>query len=552
MKTRFDEDTFLDRGGKPTLRELLRQLMFNPTDGSIKLNDARLVLQRASYNAYLRDELVRSYGKHDARVILTRLGFKAGTEDAKFIRKSWPHLDIGDAFTAGTRLHNMNGVVRVETVHNDFDFKKGKYSGSFLWHDGVEATEYLRNHGLSTEPVCWTQLGYASGYATQFFSNLIVFKEVHCAATGHPHCEVVGRAARTWGEDDELVRIYRNEIVEMSRIYPSVRRSDATRTDAEPGSRPTVVDILLAPVREHLDRVALTDIPMFIGGPRGSGKTAAARYLHAATAAAEASFKRLSCAEADVDVIDHLLVKGAKAKVPDHGPHAGSAGTLVLEDVEMLGTGAQLRLTEYLDGNAVSVNGSPPVRLIATSTRSLSDLIGLSAVRRDLLHRLAIMPLAMPQLSQRHDDLPKLASAILERTARRLGRPVPRLTATALNYVTEYDWPGNLPELEAQLLAALLLVDDNDAIDACDLEARRLPQSQEGHGSPGNATLDTCLDGELAKGNFSLDRLNQRIYDMALNMAKGNVSSAARMLGVTRAQLAYRLQQSGVSEDSAR
>src|SRR6185369_65939 len=184
MKTPFGPSMLLDRGGQPTVRDLLSRLVFNPTDGTIRLNGGRVVMQRAAVGVELRRELIRLLGPQEARVFLIRLGFLSGQADARFVRTSWPSLDIGDAFTAGTRLHTFSGVVRVETVYNDFDFRKKRFSAEFLWHESAEAAEFRRTRP-AVEPVCWTQLGYACGYASEFFDTLIIYKEVECAGQGH-------------------------------------------------------------------------------------------------------------------------------------------------------------------------------------------------------------------------------------------------------------------------------------------------------------------------------------------------------------------------------
>lgn len=132
MKTPEDEARLLHRGGRPTLADLMDTLEFSPANGAIELNGARMVLARATFGADLQDELVRRFGEHEAMVLMMRLGYRNGREDAEFIRQEWPNLDVGDAFTAGTRLHMMTGTVRVETLHNDFDFKNDRFSGDFL------------------------------------------------------------------------------------------------------------------------------------------------------------------------------------------------------------------------------------------------------------------------------------------------------------------------------------------------------------------------------------------------------------------------------------
>lgn len=537
MKTQIDEEELLDRGGHPTLREILRHLVFSPIHGSIKLNDARLVLQRASYNAHLRDELVRSYGKHDARVLLSRLGFRAGIEDAKFVQKSWPNLDLGDAFTAGTRLHTANGIVRVETLHNDFDFRKGKYSSEFRWHDSVEAMEYLRNHSTSTEPVCWSQLGYAAGYATHFFSELIVFKEIQCTAMGHASCKLIGKAAKAWGEEDEIVRMYREEVLRTAR--PVSTRPDRARgpLPAQGGDGVSSLPaLLLAPVKEHLDRAAQASVPLLITGPRGSGKREAARYFHAASAEPGARFRHLPCSEVDTDALEKALAQmqpgGTKGRSTSDRP-----GTLLLEDIEHLSPGAQIQLVDLLE------SGDAPrrrARLAATSTLSLAELSALPGLRTDIFHRLAVLPLSMPALSKRRDDVPELAMDLLGTIARRQSRPASKLTQAALRYLSARDYPGNYPELESLLTRALLRAKPGQAIDVPDLRSCDLgtPPSQTG-----KEQLEVLLRKTIEEDGICLDELNRRIYNTAMTIADGNVSSAARMLDLSRAQLAYRLRQ---------
>ena len=230
MNTLFESSKLLDRGGKPTVRELLSSLVFNPVDGTIRLNGGRIVIQRAAVGVELRRELIRLLGPQEARVFLIRLGFLSGQADARFVRTSWPNLDIGDAFTAGTRLHTFSGVVRVETIYNDFDFRTKRFAGEFLWHDSVEAAEFRRQRH-ATEPVCWTQLGYASGYASEFFDALVVYKEVECLAAGDSHCKVIGKLADVWGPGDPEVILFRERIATSQEgILAEPLRKIAERT----------------------------------------------------------------------------------------------------------------------------------------------------------------------------------------------------------------------------------------------------------------------------------------------------------------------------------
>ena len=283
MKTPFEPSRLLDRGGKPTVRELLSRLVFNPTDGTIRLNGDRIVMQRAAVGVELRRELIRLLGPQEARIFLMRLGFLSGQADARFVRTSWPSLDIGDAFTAGTRLHTFSGVVRVETVYNDFDFRKKRFAGEFLWHDSVEAAEFRRLQRKSTEPVCWTQLGYASGYASEFFDTLIVYKEVACSRPG-------ASAIVAWwesrpmagGRGDPEVILFRERIATPQEDGPAEPLRKVAARTAE-GALSELDRLILAPVREELDRLAPMALPVMIMGSPGTGRSRAAHYLHRAS-----------------------------------------------------------------------------------------------------------------------------------------------------------------------------------------------------------------------------------------------------------------------------
>jgi hypothetical protein len=343
-----DQEALLDRGGHPTLREFLKHLVFSPASGSIHLSHERLVLQRASQMSHLRDQLIERCGREEAFIQLTRLGFVAGVEDADFIRSSWLGLDPGDVFTAGTRLHMLRGCVHLKTVHNDFDLRKGKFSGEFLWSGSAEAAEFRRNHGPS-EAVCWSHVGYASGYATRCFGKLIVYKEVECLGMGHEHCRVVGKPAEGWGEHDEIVQIYRPDIwpAELAAsVRPSARTSRMEDDDA-------VTELLLAPVSNQLGHIARFDVPLLITGERGTGKRTAARAWHEARPGASGGLDFVPCDTLDGDSLDALFgptIRPRRERGADR-----ERKTIVLTDVDLLAPSVQRRLARRLEDRGARV-----------------------------------------------------------------------------------------------------------------------------------------------------------------------------------------------------
>ncbi len=528
MQVDDSQDALLDRGGHPTLRELSRQLVFSPGSGTIRLNRERLILQRANHTSRLREQLVERYGRDEAFGILTRLGFVAGLEDADFVRQSWPGLDPGDAFTAGTRLHMLCGCVRLRTVHNDFDLHKGRFSGEFLWQGSVEAVEYRRNHGPSDEAVCWSHTGYASGYATRCFGKLIVYKELECFGCGRDVCRVLGKPAESWGEDDDLVRLYRTEIVPRDMEGFRTAARIPRRDEDDPVAR-----LLLAPVRERLERIAQFDAPLLIAGETGTGKRAAARAWSEARFGDDATLNFVACDTLGPDALDAAFdrpVASARGRAPKR-----SQRCIVLTDVDLLSTSLQRRLARRLDEG--------DTRIAATTRLPLLELSRSADLDQSLLHRLAVAAVLMPPLRARRDDIPALADALMECAAKRHGVRKPKLRDEAAQALKALELRGNVTELNALVSSALIAAPSPGDIEAdLILEiAGRFRSCGNGNSPIEDAASDAAND--LASGSLSLTALNDQICREAVARCNGNISAAARVLGITRPQLAYRLKQ---------
>ncbi|MBR0713577.1 XylR N-terminal domain-containing protein [Bradyrhizobium liaoningense] len=531
MISKIEESSLLDRGGRPTLRDMLSQIVYDPAHAHISLRNARLVLHRASIAVQLQEELVRRFGPHDAQVILLRLGFQAGTQDAEFIRTSWPELDLGDAFTAGTRMHTMSGVVRVQTVYNDFDFKQNKFAAEFLWHGGMEATEFLNRQRNASEPVCWMQVGYASGYASYFFDKLIVYKETECAAMGHKHCRVTGRTADGWGADDPTVRMFREEVVPSLADLP--RRSGRVGSTIRAPTRTTtkhvianLEDVVLEPIRSQLDNVAAGGLPALIVGPHGCGKHLAARYLHQQRHGADGRLRRFVCRSLTSEQIDIWLRKLKQSRE-----------TWLLENIETLPEECQLLLAERVENQDLP----PGLQLAGTSTHRLSELIAIPALRRDFLFALAVLPIELPGLQDRRGDIADIARAMLAGMKENDASPQYRLSRAALDALKAMALPGNLPQLRSVLLSASF----NARLDGGNGLLREIQPKHLSRdlvtASPSSA--DTYVGGivdQMAAKSLTINELSQRIYTEALRRSGGKISTAARMLGITRPQFVYR------------
>lgn len=532
MKTPEDEARLLHRGGRPTLADLMDTLEFSPANGAIELNGARMVLARATFGADLQDELVRRFGEHEAMVLMMRLGYRNGREDAEFIRQEWPNLDVGDAFTAGTRLHMMTGTVRVETLHNDFDFKNDRFSGDFLWHQSVEATEYSRRHGRAFAPVCWAQTGYAAGYASVFFRKLVLYKEVSCAAMGDKSCRVVGKTVDGWGENDPFVRMFLDEVLTTRAESPARRKKSERREEAQ--STRSFEELVVAPVRTELEKIARARLNALITGPEGSGCRIAAGWLHSARFA----HGKIHRSHAASPRLPELLEDVRKAIAA-----TGTAGhTLILEGIDQLSHDLQLTLIEM-----IKTFGAGPVNLqvIGLSTQTLHQLHKHGQLRSELLYALSVLPVAMPALSHRRSDLPALAKGHLTRMRPTEEDVTYHMTLDAYDALSQGDWPGNLPELRATLMRAAICAQNPPTIDANDIQAARCDAHMSPPAAASGLNFDELWQALLPhfQNGVGIENLVSRIETQALDHADGNVSGAARLLGLSRAKLDYRLKQ---------
>jgi hypothetical protein len=524
----------LDRGGNPTVRELLSSLLFDPIDGTIRLHGDRIVMQRAAFNVELRRELIRLLGPRDARAFLIRLGFLSGQADARFVRAGWPSLDTSDAFTAGTRIHTFSGVVRVETVFNAYDFRKKRFSAEFLWHDSVEAAEFRKDR-RSQEPVCWTQLGYASGYASEFFDTLIIYKEVECAAQGHSHCRVIGKPADVWGAGDPEVILFRENVItapEGTAPGP-VRKSAAQAATAT--ALPALDRLVLLPVQRDLDRLAAVPFPVLITGEAGTGRCCAARYLHRIQGNSDADLNRVTGAAVDMMLCAEIAGRGKAGRRPT------ARDAILIEDVETVPSDMQQHLARAIE-EGISAGGP---RIVAVLEHSGSA--GSSALSLPLKSVLSNPTVRMPPLSERKGQRVGLARALLSVLAKKAGMEPPQFHESAAKCIEQAAWPGNLRQMRSVMIGVLVGCQGDGPIPAEEIEAelRRFPNPSPKADQTDNRELEFLLRSHIEEGNFSLSQFEQAAYRMALDHAHGNLSGAARQLGLTRAQLAYRVSAKG-------
>ena len=552
----------------PTMADLTESLFFSPGDGRIWLNDQRMVLMHSSAMGHLRRELIDTLGLHRARGLLTRAGYVAGARDAELVRERWPGGDAAAVFMAGTRLHALEGVVKVTPMAFDFDIDRGTYEGEFLWEHSSEDDEHISAYGIGTEPACWSQIGYASGYVTTLFGQLVVFREIECRSMGASACRAIGRHAGAWGDvSDDLrylqardYRELRSESVETAAaptvVLPRPRRTSDDKHELVGASS------AFNSACHQLDRVAPTQATVLFTGESGVGKEAFALRLHRISPRAGKPFVAVNCAaipdtlvESELFGVERGAFTGASRSRAGRFERA-DGGTLFLDEIGTLSLVAQGKLLRALqEGEIERVGGTQTlhvdVRVVAATNVDLQAEVKAGRFREDLFFRLNVFPVHLPPLRERRDDVPLLMNHFLARESRRHGRAPRGFTPRAVRALLSYAFPGNIRELQNLVERGVISAEDGAAIDVPHL-FRREQLSDEtllaigAHGAlkaPTNAEPSPSLLGAMQQAlqTTGLHEIERHLLREALEESGGNVAAAARRLGLSRAQFAYKL-----------
>lgn len=229
-----------------------------------------------------------------------------------------------------------------------------------------------------------------------------------------------------------------------------------------------------------LERVAPSDVPVLIHGETGSGKELVARALHDFGARKKKPFVAENCAAIAPTLLESELFGHVKGAFTDAGRDrkgtfvTADGGTVFLDEIGDMPADMQAKLLRVLqDGEVRPVGATTPkkvdVRVVAASHRDLAALVKEGKFREDLLFRLNVITLEVPALRDRKEDLPYLATYLLQRVADEAGEAPRALTADALAALAERDWPGNVRELENLLRRAAALTPAGQPIDRADL-----------------------------------------------------------------------------------
>ncbi|HVY61776.1 MAG TPA: sigma-54 dependent transcriptional regulator [Planctomycetota bacterium] len=298
----------------------------------------------------------------------------------------------------------------------------------------------------------------------------------------------------------------------------------------------------MAEVMELTKTVAKSEATVLIRGESGTGKEVIANALHGYSNRASGPYIKVNCAAIPENLLEDELFGHEKGAFTDaKGDRKGKfelahGGTIFLDEIGDMPPQLQVKILRVLQerqferiGGAKTFNVD--VRLIAATNRDLEKLIGEGEFRQDLYYRLNVIPIVLPPLRERGDDVIKLAAHFLKKFNEKNGKSFKGFNADAQALLLNYSWPGNVRELENAIERAVVLGQGDE------IRPEHLPAALKGH-----TRSNDDLIARLFESDLSLDDLEKELIQKALDRTSWNQSKAARLLGLTRRTLQYRVE----------
>ena len=285
-------------------------------------------------------------------------------------------------------------------------------------------------------------------------------------------------------------------------------------------------------VLKSVDIIAPTCVPVLISGETGVGKEVIARAIHAMSPRNNAPFIAVNCGAIPMELVEtelfgHEAGAYTDAKTAREGRfERADKGTLFLDEVDSLSLKAQVSLLRVLQEHSFERVGGQKlipcnVRVIAATNQNLSEAVDAGQFRRDLFYRLNVVPLSIPPLRERADDLVPLANQLLERFAHRYQTDKKSLTSSAINALREYEWSGNIRELENVLERSFLFSEDK-VIHRIFFDL-----------VPASSTKPDKITNIKNAKREAADKVERRIMEQALHQYKGNIDDVASFLNLS-------------------
>jgi len=301
-----------------------------------------------------------------------------------------------------------------------------------------------------------------------------------------------------------------------------------------------------------IERVSCTDVPVLVTGESGTGKELVARAIHQSSRRARGPFVALNCAAVPETLLESEFFGHERgAFTGATRAHAGrfeqaDCGTLFLDEIGAMRVDLQAKLLRAIQESEVQRLGSTltrkvDVRIVAASSEDLEAAIRRRSFREDLYYRLNVVPIHIPPLRERVEDIPLLADHFLSAAAARFGRGSIALSPQALERLQQHCWPGNVRELEDGIERMVVLTRGPR------LEVEDLPPAIQRGPGPGGGSAD---EFRLPPGGVRLPELERHLIRQALERSRGGLGQAARLLGLSYKTLQYRVRKHGLEREA--
>ena len=296
-------------------------------------------------------------------------------------------------------------------------------------------------------------------------------------------------------------------------------------------------------------RVAQTETTVLLTGESGTGKEVVARFIHQGSRRKLGPFVAINCAALPDQLLESELFgyergafTGAVASKPGRIEQA-NGGVLFLDEVGEMAQPVQAKLLRVLEEREFMRLGGTrssraDIRVVAATNRDLHAAIRRGEFREDLYYRLSVFDIALPPLRERPDDILELADAFLEEIGGTVGRPPAGIARNAKDQLLTYAWPGNVRELRNAIERAVILADGGY------IQSEHLPVTMPRQPAP--ASADEASSAPLPAGGVNLEAIERSFVMKALTQARHNKTRAAKLLGLTRAQLYSRIGKYGL------
>jgi DNA-binding NtrC family response regulator/tetratricopeptide (TPR) repeat protein len=340
--------------------------------------------------------------------------------------------------------------------------------------------------------------------------------------------------------------------------------NEPARTAADRSLEPLLPGFLCASaamtrVVEQIQRLQGNDLPVLITGESGTGKELIARAVHVGSHRSAAMFLPYNCTTTGRDLADSQLFghrRGSFTGAVSDQPgliRSAAGGTLFLDEIGDLPLDVQPKLLRFLEQHEILPIGDTrpqkvDVRVLAATNADLDQRVSEGKFREDLYYRLAVIRIHVPPLRERREEIPHLSTFLLREASERLGKPDIQLSSGVLDVFAQYWWPGNVRQLKNEIQRTVALSAPGGTIEPGHLS----PEIGSAHTSqqPGPAGRPTPRRPQSTNLAVAVEHLERDLIQAALDQSGGNISEAARTLGLTRRGLYLKLRRLGLESTS--